>query len=483
MAEVFLGRILGPGGFQRPVALKRILPHLTRSASFRDMFLDEARIVARIRHDNVVAIHELVSDGGELFMVLEYLEGESAAGLMRRLAMRGEFLDFALAAHICAEACAGLHAAHELADASGANLKLVHRDVSPQNVFVTYDGQVKVLDFGIAKAADRTVRTETGHIKGKFEYMSPEQCQDKPIDRRSDVFALGTLLFELSTGRRLFQRANQLLTMRAICDEPLVVPSSITQGYPPGLEQVCLRALARDPSDRYATAALMRTALLAVATQRAQPPKDELATLMRNVFSDRVAEKSEMLRQVRAGAQVTRLPAPETDPEVELASVAQTVTKLERLRARPGRNLAVLAGVFASMLALATVAWLNGLFRSDVNVVPTPPPREASPQPVPPSKPVTLHIETVPAQARVIVAGESRGTTPLQIELPRSSEPVMVDIALAGFQPFHQTVVPAVDQRLLVTLVEAQRPAPATRRAAKPKGRPLVLDAGFHRFD
>src|SRR5262249_34122249 len=168
MAEILLARLVGPSGFERPVVLKRILPHLAREPEFVHMFLDEARIVAGITHPNVVQVQELGKDGNELFLAMEYLEGETLWGLMRRLAVRGERLDTPLAVRVIVQACAGLHAAHELVDADGHPVNLVHRDVSPQNLFITYAGQVKLLDFGIAKAADRITRTETGVLKGKF---------------------------------------------------------------------------------------------------------------------------------------------------------------------------------------------------------------------------------------------------------------------------------------------------------------------------
>jgi len=227
MAEILLGRMVGPEGtgFERPVVIKRILPHLAREKAFVDMFLDEARIVGSIRHSNVVQVQELGHEGGELYMVMNYLEGENASGLSRRVASRRETLDPALGAFIVAEACAGLHAAHELTDTEGRSRNLVHRDVSPQNIFITYRGEVSVLDFGIATAADRATHTETGAIKGKFEYMSLEQCLGMHLDRRADVFSMGVVLYELTTGHRLFKRPTQLLAFKAICDQPIVPPS------------------------------------------------------------------------------------------------------------------------------------------------------------------------------------------------------------------------------------------------------------------
>src|SRR5258706_5437181 len=263
MAEILLGRLLGPSGFERPVVIKRILPHLAEQTAFVEMFLDEARLAARIQHRNVVQVHELGREGRNLFIAMEYLEGENAAGLVRRSLVARSDLDCRHCAFIVAEAAAGLHAAHELRDPQGRPLGLVHRDVSPQNIFVSYAGGVKVLDFGIATAADRTTHTEVGQLKGKFEYMSPEQCRGGPIDRRRNVFALGIVLYELLTRRRLFKRSSKLAVLEAVCREPLVPPSKVVAGIPPVLEHVVMRALARNPDERFATAAEMRKELLA----------------------------------------------------------------------------------------------------------------------------------------------------------------------------------------------------------------------------
>jgi serine/threonine-protein kinase len=284
------------------------------------MFLDEARILARIRHPNVVDVHELGHEEGELFLVMEYLEGESADGLLRRLATRGERLPHAIAAYLVAEAAAGLHAAHELGGARGAADELVHRDVSPQNIFVTYGGRVKVLDFGIALAADRITRTEAGQVKGKFEYMAPEQWEGEPLDRRTDIFALGVVLYELLTGHRLFKRNAQLATMRAICGADAPRPSSLDPSVPPEIDDVCLRALARDPDARYSSAADMRRALLRVTHGAAGEPAPEevVERLMKRLFADRIEDKAVMLRRVREGSTVLSLPPADADPTVEL---------------------------------------------------------------------------------------------------------------------------------------------------------------------
>jgi len=300
--------------------IKRVLPHLASEPRFAEMFLDEARIAALIRHPNVVQIHELSHEGDQLFIVMEYLEGESVAGLLRRLIARQAKLPPALAAHVVAEACRGLHAAHELVDHSGKPLGIVHRDVSPQNLFVTYDGAVKVLDFGIAVAQDRITKTETGQLKGKFEYMAPEQCLGKALDRRADLFALGVVLYELTLQRRLFKRPNQLLTLRAITADPIPAPATLDASYPPELERVLLRALSRSRSARYQTAADLRRDL--INASRALDPSlvgdEALKALMQELFEERIRAKRELLRSVRGGSKVTSLPAAETDEGVEI---------------------------------------------------------------------------------------------------------------------------------------------------------------------
>ncbi len=318
MAEVLLGRLRGPSGFERLVVIKRILPHLAGKQKFVDMFLDEARVVAQIRHANVVHVHELGYENGDLFLVMEYLEGESAGGLLRRLTVQKERLPPALAAYIVAEACAGLHAAHELATPSGERQNVVHRDVSPQNLFVGYGGDVKVLDFGIALAGDRIVRTEAGQLKGKFEYMPPEQWREEPLDRRADIFALGVVLFELTTGRRLFRRATRLDTVKAICELPIPPPSSLEAGYLPELERIVLRALEKKREDRYETAAEMRRDLLALVRPREAEPDAALAALMRRVFGDRIAEKAAMVGAARGTGPLASVPPADVDETVEV---------------------------------------------------------------------------------------------------------------------------------------------------------------------
>ncbi|MBK7582844.1 MAG: serine/threonine protein kinase [Myxococcales bacterium] len=321
MAEILLARLVGPAGFERAVVLKRILPHFAQKQSFVDMFLDEARIVAGIQHKNVVHVTDLGHTGEHLYLVMEYLEGENVAGIIRRSLSQKRRLPTWVPAFVIAEVCAGLHAAHELTDDTGRSLGLVHRDVSPQNVLVTYSGEVKLLDFGIAKVGARaSPETEPGQLKGKVEYMSPEQARGRPLDRRSDIFATGIVLYELVSRRRLFNRPSVLSALEAICHETVLAPSQAAPDCPASLERVISRAINKDPGERYPTAAAMRQDLLSVTHELigASDPGQGLASLMQEMFRDRLLEKREMLRQVRAGDRQLTVPNPEPDSSVDV---------------------------------------------------------------------------------------------------------------------------------------------------------------------
>jgi len=467
MAELLLGRLAGPSGFERAVAIKRILPHYAQHPSFVQMFLDEGRLAARIGHPNVVQVHELGQEGEDLYLVMELLQGESAAGVLRRLHARNAQLPPPLAVHVVASACAGLHAAHELKDPSGKTLGLVHRDVSPQNLFISYDGTVKVLDFGVAKAADRISQTEQGTIKGKLEYMSPEQARGSPIDRRSDVFSLGAVLHELLTRKRLFKRSNPGATWNAVCTDPIPPPSSVVAGVPAELDAVCLRALERDPDRRYATALELRRALLDWL-HGASPgllPEEGLAALMAQLFADRIAGKQSVVASLREGVTPAAVPPGEPDLEVELPSVidASPPTKASP---PPGRSRRVpwLALAGAVLLASAAGVWV---------ALPRPEPARAEepPQPAAAAK-ISLFIESSPAGATVLLGGVARGETPLTLELDPSPAATALRLERPGHQPVEEQLVPNVSQRLKYSLAPAKKPGAVRARTTAPKAPP-----------
>ncbi len=255
MAEVHVARRVDRSGSGEVVAIKTIREQFARNKEFVTMFMDEAKIVSRLRHPNIVRYHELGTDDGQLFLAMELLFGQSLWSLWEACRARNVRLRYDTIAWIGARVAEGLHYAHELVDENGQPLDIVHRDVNATNIFVTYDGEVKVIDFGLAKAANRASKTAAGVIKGKVAYMSPEQAVGAPIDRRTDVFALGTTLWELSCDRRLFKRSDDVETLRRVHAADVPDPTRLVDGFPPELWRVLQRSLVRDKDRRYRTAA------------------------------------------------------------------------------------------------------------------------------------------------------------------------------------------------------------------------------------
>jgi serine/threonine-protein kinase len=287
MATIYLARARGPGGFDRPFAIKRIHPHLAKQRDFVDMFLDEARLQSRISHPNVCSVVDFGEVDGTYYMAMEYLLGRPLTAVMRAVVERPELHRSmrwqALAARMIADAAEGLHAAHELTDEHGRPLHLVHRDVTPHNLILTYEGAVKVIDFGVAFAEGRAHETRTGAVKGKFAYMSPEQVRGREIDRRVDVWALGVCLWELLTGKRLYGKRSDVELIHAVVNEPFAPPSSVVPVVP-ALDAIVMRALERDIDERTPTArALARELGTFVAATGIPAGTADLAELMQEL--------------------------------------------------------------------------------------------------------------------------------------------------------------------------------------------------------
>jgi serine/threonine-protein kinase len=261
MAEVYLARQDGPQGFEKTVVIKRILPRYARDEEFVQLFLNEARLAALIDHPNVVGIYELGEDEHSYYIAMEFIDGCSLRRLIGRANQNGTGLDIAGSARIIAEACAGLDFAHELRDRSGRPLHIVHRDVSPENLLISFAGRVKVVDFGIAKASHIESLTRTGQVRGKLSTMAPEQLLGQSVDRRSDVWALGATLYWLLAGQRPFHGASEGETLNRILHEPPPPLRKRTPAVPRDLEQIVLRALEKDPARRTATARALQVEL------------------------------------------------------------------------------------------------------------------------------------------------------------------------------------------------------------------------------
>src|SRR5215831_509217 len=306
-AEIYLARIAGAGGFEKFVVVKCLHDHLADDVEFVKMFLDEARLAAHLDHSNIVQTMELGEHEGRYYMVMEFLAGLSLAMIVRRVAERlpSTRLPVPLVLNILAQASAGLHYAHEKT-ANGKALNIVHRDISPQNLVISFEGVVKLVDFGIAKAELRETRTRSGTIKGKFAYMSPEQCVANNVDRRTDVFALGVITHELLTGRRLFKKPSPYETYQAVLECDIKPPSQLDPALDPALDPVIMGAITKDKADRYPTAEAFGDALLGYLHHRgvSSSPGD-VSRFFDAHFGLEIDEHAGRMRELIAGRDVS----------------------------------------------------------------------------------------------------------------------------------------------------------------------------------
>ena len=301
MATVWAARQKGSRGFQKTVAIKTMLPTLSDDAQFEQMFLDEAALAAKIHHPNVAEILDLGEQDEILYLVMEWVDGEALSVVHKAARKNNTQLPLRIALRVGIQACAGLHAAHELHDENDVALQLVHRDVSPQNILVTYDGIVKLVDFGVAKAVGRAGgETTAGQLKGKVPYMSPEQTRGGNVDRRTDIFAMGIVLYKLTTGLHPFLGENDLITMRNIITRPVLPPRVKNPGFPQELEQVLVKCLQKDPEKRYQTMIELGNALER-ALGSMGVADDDIGGFVRTLMGDRGAKRRAALRDaVRA---------------------------------------------------------------------------------------------------------------------------------------------------------------------------------------
>jgi len=291
MAELYLARTVGIEGFEKLSVIKRILPQFATNANFVNMFLNEARLAATLHHPNVAQVYDIGLEDGDYFFAMEYVHGEDLDRMIAQSLEQGVPIALDAVLTLVAGLCAGLHYAHEKAGPDGLPLQIVHRDVSPSNVLVSYDGAVKLVDFGIARGA-QAKPTTNGGLKGKIAYMSPEQCRaDLAIDRRSDIYSIGTVLYELSTGRTPFAGETEYAVLNQIVNNDVPPPSTIVPNFPPALERIVLRALARDPMQRYTTAVELQGELEDFAHEnRLRVSPLVLARLMGSLFPARLEE-------------------------------------------------------------------------------------------------------------------------------------------------------------------------------------------------
>jgi serine/threonine protein kinase len=416
MASVWAARLKGTRGFSKTVAVKTMLPSVSDDPQFEQMFLDEAQIASRIRHPNVVEIMDLGEQDEVLYLVMEWVDGEPLSNLRRAAAKVGG-IPRSIALRIVGDACAGLHAAHELKDEGGQLVGLVHRDMSPQNLLITFDGVVKIVDFGVAKAAGRSSeQTTAGQVKGKPPYMSPEQALGEPVDRRTDVFALGIILYQLTTSKHPFRGESDLVTLQNIVsDKPIVLPRAYDKQYPRLLEAVVMKALDRRRESRFQSCAEFEAAIDEVfAKEIARARTEDVSKFAKQMLGARGEERRKALIDSirladeraagrlsypepgsgpRAMPSTTLTPAsgvtpsiemhfepanPGTDPNaVPITPFGATMASPSKLKKGSG---AVMAVLFAGLAGAAVVFALHAT-KTEPPTDPSPP-RPAAPPPI-----------------------------------------------------------------------------------------------------
>lgn len=370
MAEIFLARQTGLEGFEKTVVLKRIRPHLSDKKSFVKMFLNEAKIAAQLSHANICQIYDLGLVGESYFIAMEYIPGRDMRRVIPKAESQGIEFPLVYALKIASQVCEGLYYAHEKRDAYGNPLGIVHRDVTPENILVSFDGVVKILDFGIAKATNQVDQTRAGEIKGKLSYMSPEQCSGKPVDHRSDIFSLGVVLYEWVTGFKLFTGESDVAVLKSITDGRIYRPSYFKQDVPEPVEAILMRALDKDRARRYQSAWEMQKEIDAFLAQNEfHPTNVHLSNWMKGIFRDEVEEEKQRLLARSASSVVIEQEAAVDPPQVErdqrtvqqrsptgstrpltLELPAQHLEQLERLAAKNGLKAPQLAQEFLAQL-------------------------------------------------------------------------------------------------------------------------------------
>jgi eukaryotic-like serine/threonine-protein kinase len=334
MAEVWRAKTFGAGGFERLVAIKRILPSIAEDEEFISMFIDEAKITVQLNHANIAQIYELSHLASSYFIAMEYVSGRDMRALFDRCRKRGEPAPLPLVSYVMSKCCEGLDYAHRSKDRQGRDMNIVHRDVSPQNVLLSYDGEIKVIDFGIAKAQGKATKTQAGILKGKFGYMSPEQIRGLPLDRRSDVFALGICLYEMLTGERLFVGDSDFSVLEKVRKVEVLPPSHFNRKIPETLERIVMKALAKEVEDRYQFASELGDDLARFSlTSETVFGRKDLAAFLKNTFAEEYERERTRLtdyhdvqapESMAAAADQGYAVAPAPDGVIELSSSSIT---------------------------------------------------------------------------------------------------------------------------------------------------------------
>jgi serine/threonine protein kinase len=468
MAEIWLARQVGLRDFERVVVVKRIIESLSADAAFVEMFLDEARIAAQLAHPNIVQVFDLGQHAGAYYIAMEYLAGEHLAAVARAAARSGTPLSTALAVKIIIHALEGLGHAHARVGINGKPLNIVHRDISPQNIVVTWDGQVKLVDFGIARAANRSTQTRGSQLKGKFAYMAPEQGRAQELDGRADLFAIGVVLYELVSRRRLWRFEDQLPILASLIGpEPIQPIQERVPDVPGELAAIIMRALEKDPAARWPDATSFRLALEEwLRAQPEAPSTDELSRLMHRLFSELIEQRAELIQRASTG---------ELTPREVSEVLHQTVDESMPGATQPSnphptgpRRVGLLVAL--GLAALVALWWgfrLASPTREPVAAEPVAAQPVAAPDAIPETvvrveesdagpaaneKGSVIVVETDPTGAQVRVDGAVAGRSPLTVNEVSLGEH-SIEAMLAGYGPIKRSLtVASGGARLMVLL-------------------------------
>jgi serine/threonine-protein kinase len=453
MAELFLALHRSVAGFEKLVVIKRILPQMNQDKQFIDMLLHEARVAATLSHPNVVQTFDVGQVDGTYFIAMEHIHGEDIRTIVRQMKAKSlsEFpIEHAL--HIVVGLCAGLAYAHEKRDLEGKLLGIVHRDISPQNIVLTFSGDVKVVDFGVAKSLHAGEDSKGGHLKGKVPYMSPEQATGEEVDSRSDIFAAGVILFELTTGKRLFKGPNEYETLKLICETEYPMPSDVAPGYPAELERIVMKALLKSREGRYQSAREMQADLEAfIRHERIPVSPVNLAAWMGTLFAEKLDEQKSDLMDIKllADRLAASLPPPDFSPAstgthaaFDQSSTGAGAPPAAASIAPPQKRG---AGVFVGgAVALAAIAGVVFVATREPAVQPTP----GTVEPLTPTtttavveERAALRIESEPAGAAIWLNGDLRPeTTPFTIDSLPLGKDILVKVSMEGFESHKETI-------------------------------------------
>jgi serine/threonine protein kinase len=502
MGRVWAARQVG-SPLQRLVAVKTAISGQSQTPEFQRLFMDEARIASLIHHPHVCGVYELGEEKGTLYLVMEWCDGASLRQVMDEL--EDGRMDLPVAARIVASVAAGLHAAHELEDSDGTKLRVVHRDVSPQNILISKDGHVKVADFGVAKAAGQLHRpTETGEMKGKLAYMAPEQVTAKDIDHRADIFALGCVLYEVTVGRRPFQGEGALSTLYQLLEQTVASPCETIPDYPPALAAIVLKALAKDAAERYQTAEDLRVALESwIASRGSNVSEREIGALLRKTLASEIDEKSKKINDASArlkdqpsGASESHShsggnsrPAVHTGTDTHRREGAITEDRgvaTGNIREKSSWWLPVGAalGVLGVVAVLARGSWGTEAPQvvSPANAASAPtlilePPHTttAPPEPAPAveAQAVKITVRTIPARATIRIDGGDPLSSPYNMEVAPSQQLREITASAPNYASVTRQVSFDQTREIVIELErQPQQQQPPARPASQHRGKP-----------